>query len=59
MEKIYATQIQTITTFNPEINLGEYEYISQENIVVVNEPNKLGRKCDYQHDAIDLQSGFS
>ena len=44
MEKIYATQIQTITTFSTEINLWEYEYISQETIVVLNEPNKLGDK---------------
>ena len=44
MEKIYAAQIQTITTFSTEINLWEYEYISQETIVVLNEPNKLGDK---------------
>ena len=57
--KLYVAQVRTVTTFDQDTGTIGYEYTSKKNIGVVNEPNKLGTECDYQHDAIIIESGSS
>ncbi|WP_275314799.1 T9SS type B sorting domain-containing protein [Tenacibaculum bernardetii] len=57
--KIYVAQITIVNTVDEEGYYNGFYIIPNKTIGVINEPNKLGEDCDYQHDAINLGDGFS
>ncbi|CAM1347412.1 T9SS type B sorting domain-containing protein [Tenacibaculum insulae] len=57
--KIYVAQVITTTTYDDQSNSFVIKHFATENISVIREPNKLGTNCNYRHDAINLENGFS
>ncbi|MDP2541033.1 hypothetical protein CSC81_14815 [Tenacibaculum discolor] len=57
--KIYIAQVENKNIFDENGYYIGFETYPKKTLGIINQPDKQGEACDYRHDAINLENGFS